>query len=551
MKKNKIIVSLLIFIIYCFLIVNLVTANEKKYQDNNLVVQNVEDSSPAKITIEYNYKKETNTVIATVKSDKELKPTKASWKLSTDKKQYTFEFTTNTKYVTNFTDIHGNVIPVQINVNQIDTSPAKLTIEYNYKKETNTVVATVKSNKELKSTKASWKLSEDKKQYTFEFTTNTKYTTNFIDINGNIIPVQININQIDMTPPEIFVEYTFNKDDTVTVSLKSNEKLASTKPTWTLSEDKLVYKKIFNVGQDYSTVIQDIYGNGTTVKINFKIQKYTYNQSDKSTIKVRYLYKARTEAIVQIISSVKMVNTKPTWNLSSDGYTYTKVFYSNNIYVTPVQDINGVTKDVDILVNLFDNYLSGIDVSSYQGKINWSEVKNSGIDFAIIRCGYGQNISSQDDIYFARNVSECERLGIPYGVYLYSYALKESDAYSEVQHVLRLIKGHNPQYGVWVDMEDADGYKARNGMPSDSTLVNICDIFCKKMKENGYKTGVYASLNWLDTKLNNSKLDKYDKWVAQWNTNCTYSKKYIMWQYTSKGIIKGILTNVDMDIYYK
>ena len=90
--------------------------------------------------------------------------------------------------------------------------------------------------------------------------------------------------------------------------------------------------------------------------------------------------------------------------------------------------------------------VNGIDVSSHQGKINWAEVKNSGVDFAIIRCGYGQNNPSQDDMFFARNVSECERLGIPYGVYLYSYALTENDAYSEAQHALRLIKGHNPKY---------------------------------------------------------------------------------------------------------
>ena len=446
---------------------------------------------------------------------------------------------------------YGNVIYVDINVNQIKLLKATINVKYEYNSNTNQVTVKIVSDVELEYTKPTWELSEDKLTYTKVFEENMNYQTPIQDKYGNVIQVDININQIDKEPPEISVEYEFNKDDTVTVSLKSNEQLGDTKPTWNLSEDKLNYKRVFDVGQSYTTPIQDKYGNATTVKIDFKIRKYTYKQDDGSTIKVRYLYKTRKEAIVEIISSVKLVNTKPTWQLSSDGYTYTKVFNSNNIYVTPVQDVNGVTKNINIIVNLFDNYLNGIDVSSHQGKINWAEVKNSGVDFAIIRCGYGQNNPSQDDMFFARNVSECERLGIPYGVYLYSYALTENDAYSEAQHALRLIKGHNPTYGVWIDMEDADGYKARNGMPSNDTLVNICDIFCKKIEENGYNAGVYASLSWLDTKLNNSKLEKYDTWVAQWNSSCSYSKKYVMWQYTSKGSVNGILTNVDMDIFYK
>ena len=195
--------------------------------------------------------------------------------------------------------------------------------------------------------------------------------------------------------------------------------------------------------------------------------------------------------------------------------------------------------------------LTGIDVSDHQGNINWDAVKKDGIDFAIIRCGYGKDDVSQDDKQFARNIAECERLNIPYGIYLYSYALNVEGAKSEAAHALRLIKGHNPELGIWIDMEDADGYKARNGMPSNRTLVDICITFCDIMKNNGYKTGVYANLNWLTTKLNDSRLDTYNKWVAQWNATCNYTKKFVMWQYTSKGTVAGITGPVDMDKYYK
>ena len=195
--------------------------------------------------------------------------------------------------------------------------------------------------------------------------------------------------------------------------------------------------------------------------------------------------------------------------------------------------------------------LTGVDVSDHQGTINWNAVKNDGIDFAIIRCGFGKDDASQDDKQFARNIAECERLNIPYGIYLYSYALDVEGAKSEAAHALRLIKGHNPELGIWIDMEDADGYKARNGMPSNRTLVDICITFCDIMKNNGYKTGVYANLNWFMNQLNDSRLDTYNKWVAQWHTTCQYTKKFVMWQYTSDGTVAGITGRVDMNKYYK
>ena len=194
--------------------------------------------------------------------------------------------------------------------------------------------------------------------------------------------------------------------------------------------------------------------------------------------------------------------------------------------------------------------LKGIDVSSHQGNAKWEDVKKSNIDFAIIRCGYGQDLLNQDDKKFTRNISECERLGIPYGVYIYSYALDETAALSEANHGLRLISGHNPKLGLWFDMEDADGYKRKNGMPSNEKLVNICITFCEKIKQEGYNVGIYASLSWLRNQLNDSKLDVYDKWVAQWAIGCTYNKRYVMWQYTDKGTVEGIDGYVDMNKYY-
>ena len=183
----------------------------------------------------------------------------------------------------------------------------------------------------------------------------------------------------------------------------------------------------------------------------------------------------------------------------------------------------------------------GIDVSKNNGTIDWNAVKKSGYgEFAIIRCGYGDDLISQDDSQFLTNIKQCESLNIPYGIYLYSYALNTEEAKSEANHVLRLLKnvGNNFKYGVWFDMEDADGYKAKNGMPSNSILVDICYTFCELVEKKGYHTGIYASLSWLNNQLKSTKLDRFDKWVAQWNTTgCTYTGVYSIWQNSSSLMI--------------
>ena len=495
------------------------------------------------IKMEYDYNKLTGQVVAQIISNIELKYTKPTWNLSEDKLVYKKVFTENITYKTQVEDKYGNVTEVTVNIDQIGKEKPNIQVFNEHDVITNQVVCKIVSDVPLKDTKPTWKLSEDRITYTKTFTSNIEYTTPVEDIYGNIVNADIKITEIDKTPPEITLEYKYNSDDTVTVYIKSNEKMGNTKPTWKLSEDKLTYEKTYDADQTYDTLVKDIYGNETSVKIDFKIKKYIYNQEDNSTIKVRYLYTDRKKATVEIISSIPMKPTKPTWKLSEDGYTYTKEYYANEMYTTYIQDINGVTKEVSIMVNLFENYLVGIDVSHHQEIINWAEVKNSGIDFAIIRVGYGQDFTSQDDKYFERNISECERLGIPYGVYLYSYAINIENATSEANHMLRLIKGHNPTYGIWYDLEEDN---------ENVNYINIATTFCEKIKANGYnQVGIYANLEWWNKKLNDSSLDKYDKWVAQWGNSCTYNKPYKMWQYTENGSVNGIKGNVDMDILYK
>lgn len=187
----------------------------------------------------------------------------------------------------------------------------------------------------------------------------------------------------------------------------------------------------------------------------------------------------------------------------------------------------------------------GIDVSYHQGKIDWEKVKNSGkADFAIIRCGYGMDQTDQDDSCWEYNTSECERLNIPYGVYIYSYADTVERAQSEAQHVIRLLEGKNLSYPVYYDMEDSS---VMNKI-TEQQAVQIAQAFFDTMKEAGYSNlGIYSSKSLFENKLTSTVFDQYPKWVAQYNGTCTYQKYYHMWQCTDSARIDGISTKVDFN----
>lgn len=184
----------------------------------------------------------------------------------------------------------------------------------------------------------------------------------------------------------------------------------------------------------------------------------------------------------------------------------------------------------------------GIDVSRYQKEIDWDKVKASGVEFAIIRCGYGENLTDQDDPYWERNVSECERLNIPYGVYLYSYAKTVAGARSEAQHVLRLVSGHKLSYPIYYDIEDS----SLLGL-TVTEHAQIAKAFCDTIEKSGYQTGIHSFKNWFETRLTHSYFDSRERWVAQYASACTYQGTYRMWQCTNEGSIDGIKGDVDIN----
>ena len=518
-------------------------------------VTQIDDKGP-NLEISYDYKSETNSVVATVVSDEKLGNTKISWELSQDKLSYTYEFTGNTTYTTSFQDIYGNSTQIQINVTQIDDKGPNLNISYEYILETNSVIATVTSDEEFGDTKISWELSEDKLSYTYEFTENTTYTTSFQDIYGNSTQIQINITQVDNIAPKITSNYALNADNTVTVQLVSNEPLADTKISWILSEDKKTYTYTFDEDTNYATTFQDLVGNTTVVRLKIKLREYEYKGTPN--IKVSYMYTANETVTVRITSDVKFRDTKLNWTLSTDGYNYTYVFTENSIYKTDFVDINDNKRTIDILVNFFEtkNRYNGIDVSDYQKYILWDKVKSDGIDFAMIRVGfrgYGSSGSMNTDLYFETNLKNAALNGIDIGVYFYSQAITVEEAIEEADYVINLLQKYNIeiQYPVAIDTERTPVGTGRADSISKSLRTDICKAFCDRIEQAGYKAMIYSNKDWLLNNLELDRLSDYDIWLAHYTDETDYPYAYTIWQYTSSGAVNGIATAVDMNYGYK
>ena len=182
-----------------------------------------------------------------------------------------------------------------------------------------------------------------------------------------------------------------------------------------------------------------------------------------------------------------------------------------------------------------------IDVSEHQGQINWDQVKTTGVDGAILRCGFGDNITSQDDKQWKRNADECTRLGIPFGTYIYSYATSMAQIESEAQHILRLVKGYKLSYPIYLDLEQTG---------TESGSVERAKRFGDIIEAAGYWCGIYANLNWWNNYL--PGLDRFTKWVAQYNSQCEYTgANKDIWQYSDTGRVAGIAGDVDMNECYR
>lgn len=218
--------------------------------------------------------------------------------------------------------------------------------------------------------------------------------------------------------------------------------------------------------------------------------------------------------------------------------------------------VNGAEEDADGTENMelqFDNGSAklGIDVSKWNQEIDWEAVKEAGIEFAIIRCGYrGASTGALViDPRYEENIRGAIEAGIPVGVYFFTQALDEVEAVEEASMVIRLIEDYDVDYPVFLDSESTGGRGRADGLDSEER-TRAHRAFLQTIEAAGYETGVYASRNWLNDKIDMTRLSDYRVWLAEYADVPTYDQYYHMWQYTSKGTVDGISTNVDLNLCY-
>lgn len=234
-----------------------------------------------------------------------------------------------------------------------------------------------------------------------------------------------------------------------------------------------------------------------------------------------------------------------------------KVYYfdENHQYVTGDQVIGSIKysfREDGTLVEALET--RGIDVSKWQANIDWKAVAGAGIDFAIIRVGYRGYTGGTlvEDEYFRKNIAGATKAGIKVGVYFFSQAVTEAEAIEEASAAIAAVKGYHLDYPIFIDTEWSGGYpNGRADKLSKADRTKVVKAFCKTVRNSGYKAGVYASKSWYHDNLYADELNEYFIWVAQYNTECNYTGKYDMWQYTSQGSVPGIKGNVDMNVCYK
>ena len=194
----------------------------------------------------------------------------------------------------------------------------------------------------------------------------------------------------------------------------------------------------------------------------------------------------------------------------------------------------------------------GIDVSKWNGIIDWDKVKNAGVQFAIVRAGYRGSVTGSlvEDPQFVANMKGAAAAGIPVGVYFFTQATDEKEAVEEASAVLELIRDFQLSYPVFIDTEGAGGNGRADGLGAETRTL-VCEAFCRTVENAGYTAGVYASRNWYNNNLQTARLENYHIWLAEYRSVPLYQGYYKTWQYTSKGKVDGIEGRVDINITYE
>ena len=352
----------------------------------------------------------------------------------------------------------------------------------------------------------------------------------------------------------------FLRDDTF-----FDKELTSYEKNLLESNDKSLYFVTTSVEQDLRIQIQDGSGaivTGVPFVINLKDQG-TYKDQDKDgVIYISGLSAGEYEVTLDEVPDYE--TPKPTLVSIKDKVTYTAIPDITLLMKTEADIIaeEEDTEQKDALEDADDTEIvdirqlgeegqMGIDVSKWNGSIDWDRVRNAGITYAIIRCGYRGSSTGAlvEDPYFRENMQGALNAGLKVGVYFFTQATNEVEAVEEASMAVALSKDYRVTYPIFIDTEGAGGNGRADGLDME-TRTKVCQAFCQTVEDAGYTGGVYGSRNWFRTMLRMDVLQDHIIWLAEYRENPVYAGNYHFWQYTSSGSVDGIEGRVDLDVSY-
>lgn len=217
-----------------------------------------------------------------------------------------------------------------------------------------------------------------------------------------------------------------------------------------------------------------------------------------------------------------------------------------------LEEKNTTHREVEYVERGKTRSIKGIDVSRYQGGIDWKKVAGDGVRFAIIRAGYrGYDLGGLvPDERFEENIEGARKNGIGAGVYFVTQAISIEEAIEEAEFVLESIAGYDVTWPVVLDLEDAASAKARTASLTSDERTDFIIAFCETVREAGYTPMLYSNIRWFMDEMDLSRLTEYDKWFAQYFQRPFFPYAFQMWQYTSSGRVAGIEGPVDLNICF-
>lgn len=221
--------------------------------------------------------------------------------------------------------------------------------------------------------------------------------------------------------------------------------------------------------------------------------------------------------------------------------------YIDENFIAEENGLVSYQKDGEVLTR------KGIDVSKYQGEIDWEAVKNDGIDYAIIRVGirgYSEGGIVEDE-YFRQNIEGAIANEIPVGVYFFTQAINEAEALEEADFVIEMLQGYQLTYPVYLDVEDVKKESCRTNGLTVEERTNNAKVFLERIREAGYEPALYGNMKSFLLMVDLASLEQYDKWFAGYTLPIYYPYEYKMLQYSEKGRVAGVPVAVDVNICFK